>query len=92
MKRGALSWRVRGQVMAECYDRHSKRFICSWCCARLTADEVVIDHIDAVANGGTNDTENLCVSCRKCNAQKAAKPKDVAEFEINERLEMEAAQ
>jgi len=33
-----------------------------------------IDHILAVANGGSNDPENLCVACAPCNRSKGAKP------------------
>lgn len=29
-----------------------------------------IDHIKALKHGGTNDTDNLCLACPKCNAYK----------------------
>jgi len=32
---------------------------------------LVIDHIIGRKDGGTNDTDNLVLSCRKCNRGKA---------------------
>ena len=49
------------------------RFTCQYCGAK--APEVVLhcDHIDPVANGGTNDIMNLITACAACNGGKGAK-------------------
>jgi hypothetical protein len=39
---------------------------CSYCGKRGG----IIDHIDAIAKGGTNDWTNLTAACRSCNAKK----------------------
>lgn len=90
MKRDAISWRVRGRVMAGQYCRHNKAFLCTYCLARLNEHSVVIDHVWPVARGGTNVLENLQVTCRRCNEMKGAKTPDEAEEYINEVLEWEA--
>ena len=87
MKRPAINWRVRGAVMAASFHRHDDAFICNWCCARLDADAVVIDHILPVAKGGTNDRENLTVSCERCNQIKRDKLPDCAELAINAHMD-----
>jgi hypothetical protein len=83
-KRKALGWRVRGLVMARSYLAAERRFICNWCCARLTADQVVIDHFTPLAKGGSNDADNLVVACRECNAKKSDRDPETAEAIINE--------
>ena len=48
---------------------------CQLCGAMASDSESVrleIDHKVAVANGGTNDPENLWILCRKCNGGKGA--------------------
>lgn len=87
MKRSAINWRTRGLIMAKSF--FEGRFICHWCCGRLTADEVVIDHFMPVAGGGDNDPENLVVSCARCNAWKSDADPMSAELMINRRLEAE---
>lgn len=48
-------------------------FRCRYC-GRCAPDvELEIDHIIAVANGGTNDPSNLAVACSDCNAGKGRK-------------------
>jgi 5-methylcytosine-specific restriction endonuclease McrA len=44
------------------------------CCGRK--DNLAIDHILAVNNGGTNDLENLQVLCKYCNSSKGTKTID----------------
>ncbi len=39
----------------------------------LTAKNLQIDHIVALAQGGTNDLSNLQTLCAKCNREKSAK-------------------
>lgn len=46
--------------------------VCHWCdikCAR----GFVVDHIAPLARGGKHEADNLCVSCRPCNARKSAR-------------------
>ena len=86
MNRKTLNWRTRGAVMARSYHRHDDSFICNWCCARLSASEVVIDHIEPLARGGNDDLENLTVACVQCNLIKSDAPPDVAEERINARF------
>lgn len=44
---------------------------CRWC--STTEGPWHIDHILAVIRGGTDDPDNLCVSCVPCNLSKGAK-------------------
>lgn len=45
--------------------------VCTYC--STTEGPFVVDHIVPLAQGGTNDDENLCVACRYCNSSKAGK-------------------
>ena len=38
-----------------------------------SSDDLAIDHIIALARGGTNDLENLQLLCRSCNSRKGAR-------------------
>lgn len=44
------------------------------CCG--TSDNLSIDHIIPVANGGENDLSNLQTLCKRCNSSKGTKVKD----------------
>ena len=46
-------------------------FKCVYC---GSTDKLVIDHIQPVADGGTDDMENLATACWLCNAGKADRP------------------
>lgn len=46
---------------------------CQYCSLELKPREITIDHILPVSRGGTNDIENLCVSCLPCNLRKFTK-------------------
>lgn len=49
-------------------------FTCRYC-GRSTPDVTLhVDHVLAVANGGTNETENLVTSCVECNLGKSDTP------------------
>ena len=85
--RRPLDWRARGKVMARCYSREADAFICNWCCSRLQAYQVVIDHWMPLALGGQDDDENLCVSCAWCNSVKGSLHPDDAEVKINALLD-----
>lgn len=84
--RECLSWRTRGLVMARSYLRDEDRFLCNWCCARLTEAEVVIDHYFPLALGGTNSEDNLVVACQSCNSIKKDAHPSIAEVRINARI------
>jgi hypothetical protein len=63
-----LSKRVRFEVFKR------DGFTCRYC-GRQPPDVVLhCDHITAVANGGSDDTENLVTSCADCNLGKGAIP------------------
>lgn len=38
-----------------------------------TTEKITVDHIVALANGGTNDLDNLQLLCRDCNSAKGAR-------------------
>jgi 5-methylcytosine-specific restriction endonuclease McrA len=46
--------------------------ICHWCGIKC-AHGYVVDHIRPLARGGKHEARNLAISCRPCNAKKAAK-------------------
>lgn len=48
---------------------------CGYCLApqRLVLWALEIDHIIPVAEGGSDDEENLCLACRACNNAKSTK-------------------
>lgn len=70
MKRPAISWRIRGLVMARSYCRPHDCFVCDICSGLYDETEVVIDHILPVSLGGSNDPVNLQLTCRLCNQVK----------------------
>lgn len=48
------------------------RFTCRYCSRSAPEVELQIDHVKAVANGGSNELENLVTACAECNAGKSA--------------------
>lgn len=92
MNRKAISWRVRGKVMALAWHRPWNGFLCHWCMSPLSESEVVIDHLMPLALGGTDDVDNLVVACQRCNSVKGAMHPDDAEDFINAMLDREAAE
>ena len=67
MKRKSISKSVRFSIFSR------DGFTCKYCGRQSDEVKLVIDHIDPVANGGTNDETNLITSCESCNQGKAAK-------------------
>lgn len=53
-------------------------FTCQYCGAHPPGVLLHVDHIVAVASGGTNDKDNLTTACEPCNAGKGARPLTVA--------------
>ena len=64
MKRIPISKKIRFEVFKR------DQFTCQYC-GRMAPDVILeVDHIDPVAEGGTNDIVNLITSCRDCNRGK----------------------
>lgn len=64
--RQALSPKVRWQVLAR------DSFTCQYCGKRPPEVPLEVDHKIALANGGTDDFENLISACAECNRGKGA--------------------
>lgn len=60
----SLSSAIRIRVMKR------DRFQCTYCGVPGTDAELEIDHIIAVANGGSHHMSNLTTACRACNQKK----------------------
>lgn len=43
---------------------------CAWCRYKLKYVVVHVDHVTPLRFGGTNDYDNLVLSCRRCNIKK----------------------
>lgn len=68
MARKAISAKRRFEIFKR------DEFTCQYCGAHPPAVILHVDHIVAVANGGTNDEDNLITSCSGCNLGKGARP------------------
>lgn len=64
-KRKSLSLRARFDVFKR------DRFTCQYCGRKPPDALLEVDHIDPVANGGSDDDLNLITSCFECNRGKA---------------------
>jgi hypothetical protein len=64
-KRISISKRVRFKIFAR------DNFTCRYCGKQSDAVPLVIDHMIPVAQGGTNDEENLITACEPCNQGKS---------------------
>lgn len=62
-----LSKRKRFEIL------NRDNFTCQYCGRKAPNVELEVDHIKAVANGGTNDDENLITACHDCNIGKSAR-------------------
>lgn len=65
-KRKAISTRARFEVFKR------DQFTCQYCGAHPPGVLLHVDHILAVAQGGTNDAHNLVTACESCNLGKGA--------------------
>lgn len=77
---------VRKQISARTRFEIFKRdqFTCQYCGATPPGALLHVDHIHPVADGGTNDEDNLVTSCDRCNLGKAAVPLSVVPKSIEE--------
>ncbi len=46
---------------------------CEWCASSVWQQPIEIDHIISLSAGGSNEAENLAVSCTACNRAKSSK-------------------
>lgn len=53
--------------------RHAFNKRCAYCGKHLKPGEETIDHIRPLSLGGTDEWDNLALSCRKCNGSKSSK-------------------
>lgn len=68
------------------------RFTCRYC-GRKAPDVVLhVDHIDPVANGGTNEITNLVTACQDCNLGKGARLLSENEVMDKKRAQIEKQQ
>lgn len=65
--REALSKKLRFEIF------HRDRFTCQYCGRTPPAVLLHVDHIVAVINGGSNESDNLVTSCADCNLGKGRK-------------------
>lgn len=65
-KRKAISAKARFDIFKR------DKFTCQYCGAHPPGVLLHVDHIVAVASGGTNDLHNLVTSCEPCNLGKGA--------------------
>jgi hypothetical protein len=63
--REGLSKKIRFEVFKR------DKFTCQYCGAKSPEVVLNVDHIDPVANGGTNEILNLITSCFSCNSGKS---------------------
>jgi len=66
--RKPISKRVRFEV----FKRDS--FTCQYCGAHPPEVILEVDHVHAVANGGSDEIDNLVTACEPCNRGKSAEP------------------
>ena len=66
MKRRRLSKQERQRIYAKT-DGH-----CAYCGREITLQQMQVDHIVPLYNGGTDDMQNYLPACRSCNNYKHA--------------------
>lgn len=84
--RKSLSKRLRFEV----FKRDS--FTCQYCGRKSPDVVLVVDHIEPVASGGTNDLLNLITSCFDCNSGKSDKKLSDNSVIEKRRLQLEELQ
>lgn len=86
MARQGLSKRIRFEVFKR------DQFTCQYCGHRPPDVLLQVDHVIAVAKGGSNDPDNLVTSCATCNAGKSDRPLNGLLPVIDEMARLEAMQ
>ena len=81
-KRKSLSKRTRFEVFKR------DGFQCQYCGGTPPKVLLHVDHVVALANGGTDDESNLITSCADCNLGKAAVPLSELPAPVETRAEM----
>ena len=66
------------------------KFTCQYCGDKAPEVVLHVDHIDPVANGGTNEILNLVTSCEGCNLGKGARLLSDSAALDKQRVELEA--
>lgn len=82
-ERKALSKKTRFQVFKR------DEFRCCYCGQCPPNVVLEIDHIIAVANGGTNQIDNLITSCFDCNRGKGAESLEIAPPTLTEKIALQ---
>lgn len=80
-KRKGISKKTRFEV----FKRDS--FVCQYCGAHPPSVILHVDHILAVAKGGSNSIDNLITACQPCNLGKGARDLKVAPKKLTEKIE-----
>ena len=80
--RQAISKKTRFEVFKR------DQFTCQYCGNTPPAVVLEVDHINAVANGGDNDIDNLITSCFDCNRGKGARSLSAVPQTVQEKLEV----
>jgi hypothetical protein len=62
-------------------------FTCQYCGSTPPSVVLHVDHVVSVANGGTNDDENLITACEDCNLGKGTKPVERSPQSLQQRTE-----
>ena len=78
MTRTGIGARLRFEILKR------DNFRCQYCGAAAPHVQLQIEHILPIVAGGTNDPDNLCAACQRCNAGKAA-------IELDDRLPAHSA-
>jgi 5-methylcytosine-specific restriction endonuclease McrA len=58
------------------------RSVCQYCCRKLTASQITIDHVLPRAQGGITSFTNTVVACTPCNNLKADKTPEQANMKL----------
>jgi hypothetical protein len=67
-------------------------FVCAYCGATPPSVVLQVDHINPVANGGSNDIDNLITSCQPCNIGKGANTLESIPQSLSEKAKFIAEQ
>lgn len=69
--------RTSGIVRKRYLEKHKgfmdEFYLCAYCFKVIKKENMRVDHIKPFAHGGSNNLNNLCASCSKCNGIKKDK-------------------